>query len=259
MLKLDDISICYGSKLVVEDFSLSLKKGEILSIIGESGSGKTSVIKAILGLLAQNGKIIKGDIFYKENSLLGISEKEMNKIRGEEIALVFQDAGLSLNPLRKIGTQFIQYIQSHTRVSKKEATVLAEKMLEKMKLNKGIDIMNSYTFNLSGGMKQRVGIAMAMALKPNLLLLDEPTSALDLTTQAQVIEEILNLNKEYNTSILMISHNIPLGIYMSDKIIVMKKGKIIEEGLASEILNNPKHIYTKELLANIPETCHLNG
>ncbi len=262
MLELKNLSIAYHlkdsqlkdsqQKRAVNILNLHLQEGEVLAIVGESGSGKTSILRSIMGLLPKETEIT-GDILYKKSSILKLSENKMNALRGEEIATVFQDSGLSLNPLRKIGSQFIQYIKIHRKMNTKEADELAQTMLKKMNLENSADIMNSYTFNLSGGMRQRVGIAMAMALKPQLLLLDEPTSALDMTTQAQVVEEILKLRAEYNTSILMITHDIPLAIYMADRIIILKDGEIIETNSASEILNNPQQEYTKELLAHIPK------
>ncbi len=251
MLALKNISISYENKKVVDAFSMQVNKGEILSIVGESGSGKTSILKAIMGLLTKKTQVT-GEIYYKAVPLLQKKSAYRNALRGKEIAMVFQDAGLSLNPLRKIGSQFIQYIQNHISIGTKEAYAVAIDMLEKMHLSNGADIMQSYIFNLSGGMKQRVGLAMAMALKPSVLLLDEPTSALDVTTQAQIVEEILHLRDTFTTSIVLVTHNIPLAIYMSERIIVMKKGNIVEEGAVSEILYSAQHHYTQELLANIP-------
>lgn len=252
MLKIKNISVSYDDKVVLEDFSFNVKNGEIVCIVGESGSGKTSIIKSIIGLLPSNGKVFNGDILYKENSILNLKQSKRNKLNGEEISIVFQDSGLSLNPIRKIGKQFVQYILAHKKVSKTEAYDLALGMISKMNLDDAKRIMDSYTFELSGGMKQRVGLAMALSLNPSLLLLDEPTSALDVTTQAKVIDEIISLKEKYETTILMITHNIPLAIYMADYIIVMKNGKIVEENKSVEIFTNAQHDYTKKLLENIP-------
>ena len=253
MLEIQSLSVAYHDKLAVNDFTTSIQKGEIVSIVGESGSGKTTLLKAILGLLPKETSQITGTIMYKNHPLLQLSSKALNEVRGKEIAIVFQDAGLSLNPIRKIGTQFIQYIRTHQNMSKQEAHALAIQMLEKVNLKNGDQIMNSYVFNLSGGMKQRVGLAMAMSLEPSLLLLDEATSALDATTQMQVVNEIMSLKKEVKSSILMITHDIALALYMSDKIVVMKKGQVIEVNSAEEILKNPQHDYTKQLLENTPK------
>lgn len=252
MLRIKDLTISYATdtteNVITHSIDMQVKKNEIVCIVGESGCGKTSILKSIIGLLPESATINTGDILYNNESILN----KKNKLIGEEIAMVFQDAGASLNPVRKIGKQFIQYIKTHRKTTKKEAYELAVKMLEKMHLNNPEDIMNSYAFQLSGGMRQRVGLAIAMSLTPSLLLLDEPTSALDVTTQAQVIDEIKSLKEKYQTTILMITHNIPLAIYVADYLIIMQKGKIVEQNKAVDIFKNPAHEYTKELLANIP-------
>lgn len=252
MLELKNVNIAYDGQTVTYDLNMTVKQGQIVCIVGESGCGKTSLLKSILGLLPPNASIVQGDILYQEKSLLALSSRERNSIRGEEIALVFQDSGGSLNPVRKIGSQFIQYIKTHQKISKKDAQEKAVDILQKMNLNNPEDIMNSYTFQLSGGMKQRVGLAFALSLHPRFLLLDEPTSALDVTTQAQVVDEILSLKEKYDTTILMITHNIPLAIYMADYIYVMKEGRIVEENEAFHIYSKPQHPYTQRLLDNIP-------
>lgn len=250
MLKLKDITIAYGENVITHNIDMRVKKNEIVCIVGESGCGKTSILKSIIGLLPETAKITTGDILYKDESILRKNKKR--NLIGEEIAIVFQDAGASLNPVRKIGKQFIQYIKKNRKITTDEAYTIAVDMLEKMNLTNPKDIMNSYTFQLSGGMKQRVGLAIALSLNPSLLLLDEPTSALDVTTQAQVVEEIINLKEKYETTILMITHNIPLAIYVADYIIIMKKGVIVEQNKAVDIFKNPAHEYTKELLKHIP-------
>lgn len=240
MLSIQDISIAYDDKIVVDKFSVAIASGEIVSIVGESGSGKTSILRSILGLLPAAATISGGEILYNDTSLLNIPAIQMNKIRGAEISMMFQDSSLSLNPIRKIGHQFIQYILAHKNISKSEAQLLATATLSKMNLD-GPAIMKSYMFNLSGGMKQRVGMAFAMALSPKLLLLDEPTSALDAATQDQVIAEIMALHSESNTAILMITHNILVATRMSNNIIVLKDGKIM----------SPESCYSKKLLGGI--------
>lgn len=252
MLELKNISIAYEDKEIVHDVSMLVKQGEIVCIVGESGCGKTSLLKSIVGLLPPQARVVSGDILYQGESLLHLSPTHRNRLLGEELAMVFQDAGLSLNPIRKIGKQFIEYIRTHQKISKEEAYILAEETLDKMQFHSSKDVLNSYTFQLSGGMKQRVGLAFALSLNPSFLLLDEPTSALDVTTQAQIVEEILTLKKNFDTTILMITHNIPLAIYMANYIIVMKAGTIIEKNQAIDIFTNPQQDYTKELLQHIP-------
>lgn len=249
MLEINNISHAYAGNMVTHKLNAQVRQGEIVCIVGESGCGKTTLLKSILGLLPPQAQVKEGDILYKGQSLLSLQGKQWNKIRGEEIAMVFQDAGLSLNPVRKIGKQFVQYIRSHRAISKEEAWKMAEEKLLKMNLDPQ-EIRNAYPFQLSGGMKQRVGLAFALSLQPSFLLLDEPTSALDVTTQAQVVEEILQIKEQ--TTILMITHNIPLAIYMADFIIIMKEGSIVEQNTAEDIFKQPKHPYTKELLEHIP-------
>ena len=254
MLEIKDLTIQYGDKLpVVENFSLSLKKGEIITIVGESGSGKSTVLSSILGLLPNGGKIISGDIIYNGESMLNKSLNQWRELRGTEITMISQDSGGTLNPIRKIGKQFVEYIQTHSKMSTKEAEEKAKDMFSKVNLPDPEIIMKSYPHQLSGGMKQRVGIAMALTFHPKIILADEPTSALDVITQAQIVKEIMELRKAFDTSIIMVTHNLGVAAYISDKIIVMQNGKIADAGDKNTIINNPKSDYTKKLLAAVPE------
>ena len=254
MLEIKDLTIQYGDKLpVVENFSLSLKKGEIITIVGESGSGKSTVLSSILGLLPNGGKIISGDIIYNGESMLNKSLNQWRELRGTEITMISQDSGGTLNPIRKIGKQFVEYIQTHSKMSTKEAEEKAEDMFSKVNLPDPEIIMKSYPHQLSGGMKQRVGIAMALTFHPKIILADEPTSALDVITQAQIVKEIMDLRKKFDTSIIMVTHNLGVAAYISDKIIVMQNGKIVDAGNKNEVIENPKSDYTKKLLAAVPE------
>jgi len=254
MLEIKDLTIQYGDKLpVVENFSLSLKKGEIITIVGESGSGKSTVLSSILGLLPNGGKIISGDIIYNGESMLNKSLNQWRELRGTEITMISQDSGGTLNPIRKIGKQFVEYIQTHSRMSAKEAEEKAKDMFSKVNLPDPEIIMKSYPHQLSGGMKQRVGIAMALTFHPKIILGDEPTSALDVITQAQIVKEIMDLRKKFDTSIIMVTHNLGVAAYISDKIIVMQNGKIVDAGNKNEVIENPKSEYTKKLLEAVPE------
>lgn len=254
MLEIKDLTIQYGDKLpVVENFSLSLKKGEIITIVGESGSGKSTVLSSILGLLPNGGKIISGDIIYNGESMLSKSLNQWRELRGTEITMISQDSGGTLNPIRKIGKQFVEYIQTHSKMSAKEAEEKAEDMFSKVNLPDPEIIMKSYPHQLSGGMKQRVGIAMALTFHPKIILADEPTSALDVITQAQIVKEIMDLRKKFDTSIIMVTHNLGVAAYISDKIIVMQNGKIVDAGNKNEVIENPKSEYTKKLLEAVPE------
>ena len=254
MLEIKDLTIQYGDKApVVENFSLSLKKGEIITIVGESGSGKSTVLSSILGLLPNGGKIISGDIIYNGESILNKSLNQWRELRGTEITMISQDSGGTLNPIRKIGKQFVEYIQTHSKMSAKEAEEKAKDMFSKVNLPDPEIIMKSYPHQLSGGMKQRVGIAMALTFHPKIILADEPTSALDVITQAQIVKEIMDLRKKFDTSIIMVTHNLGVAAYISDKIIVMQNGKIVDAGNKNEVIENPKSEYTKKLLEAVPE------
>ena len=254
MLEIKDLTIQYGDKLpVVENFSLSLKKGEIITIVGESGSGKSTVLSSILGLLPNGGKIISGDIIYNGESMLNKSLNQWRELRGTEITMISQDSGGTLNPIRKIGKQFVEYIQTHSKMSAKEAEEKAKDMFSKVNLPDPEIIMKSYPHQLSGGMKQRVGIAMALTFHPKIILADEPTSALDVITQAQIVKEIMDLRKKFDTSIIMVTHNLGVAAYISDKIIVMQNGKIVDAGNKNEVIENPRSEYTKKLLEAVPE------
>lgn len=254
MLDVQDITVTYSNNIepTVEGFHLKMKPGEICSIVGESGSGKTTVIRSILGLLPVGGEVTSGDILFEGESLLAYSKKQWRDLRGTQISMIFQDSGAMINPIRKIGSQYIEYIRVHKDISKKAAEDMAIEMLEKMRLPNGKRIMDSYPFELSGGMCQRVGIAMAMTFHPKLLLADEPTSALDVTTQAQIVRQMMELRDTFGTGIIVVTHNIGVAAYMADKMLVMKQGKVVDSGTREDILHHPKSEYTRNLLAAVP-------
>ena len=252
MLEVKDITISYKDRPTVMDFSMSMEKGQIVSLVGESGSGKTTVIRAIFGLLAGGGKVTKGDILFEGESVLGYSDDKWRKIRGTDISMIFQDSGAMMNPTKKVGSAYTEYIRTHENISKQEAFAKGVEMLERMRLPSGDNVMKSYPFQLSGGMRQRVGIAMALAFHPKLLLADEPTSALDVTIQAQIVRQMMELQKLEKTSIIMVTHNLGVATYMSNHIVVMKNGEIVEAGTRDEIMYNPQHEYTQNLIAAIP-------
>ena len=254
MLEIKDLSVRYGKQApTIEHFNLNMKKGEIISVVGESGSGKTTVIRAVLGALAGGGKVTQGDILFNGKSLLTNTKDEWRQLRGTRISMIFQDCGGTLNPIRKIGSQFVEYICTHSKVSKDEAWKKGVSMLEKMRLPEAENIMNSYPHQLSGGMRQRVGIAMAMTFNPELLLADEPTSALDVTTQAQIVRQMMELRDDFHTGIIIVTHNIGVAAYMADQLIVMQNGKVVDQGTRDEVMNHPTSDYTKKLLAAVPE------
>ena len=252
MLEIKNVTISYGDRPTVKKFSMTLKKGEIASIVGESGSGKTTVIRAVLGLLPGGGKVTEGDILFEGKSLLENTAEEWRNLRGTDMSMIFQDSGAMLNPIRKIGSVFVEYIRTHEKISRKAAWEKGREMLEQMRLPSSDNIMKSYPFQLSGGMRQRVGIAMAMTFQPKLLLADEPTSALDVTTQAQIVRQMMELREEWGTSIIMVTHNLGVAAYMSDQILVMKEGQIADNGSRDQILKGGRSIYTQELLEAVP-------
>ncbi len=247
LLNVSDLSIAYNdrSNIVVDNFNLKVEHKEIIAVVGESGSGKTSVIRAVMGILPPTGSVISGQVVFDGVSMLG--NKAYKK--GKDIAFVFQQSGSMLNPVITIGQQFIEYIRGHEKISKKEAHVMAVEALKKVQLDDAENLMHTYPFELSGGMQQRVGIAMAITFKPKLILADEPTSALDVTTQIQIIELLKQINKEFGTAIVMVTHNLAVASYLADKCIVMLDGKIVEEDTMSKIIKNPTDNYTKMLIS----------
>ena len=231
LLDVKNLDISYGSKLTVSGVNIQLDKGEILSIVGESGSGKTTVIRAVMGCLPGRGHVSGGSITFDGRDMLKNTREDWRKISGSEMSMIFQDSGNMINPIRRIGEQFTDYILAHApQKSKAEAAEMAKDMLNKVRLPNPQNIMNSYPFELSGGMRQRVGIAMAMIFSPKLLLADEPTSALDVTTQAQIIREIVDVRNEYNAAVILVTHNIGVASYVSNKLMVMKNGHVKAAG-----------------------------
>ena len=253
LLKVSNLDISYSDKPTVQNVNFNLEEGKILTIVGESGSGKTTVIRAILNLLPGGGKVSNGEIIFEDKNLLELNSSDWRKLRGKDISMIFQDSGNMLNPVRTIGNQFVEYIQVHSDLDKKGAYDMAIEKLTLMNLPNPENIMNSYTFELSGGMRQRVGIAMAITFQPKLLLADEPTSALDVTTQAQIVGELMFVTRGTGASMIMVTHNLGVASYLSDNLMVMSQGKVVEYGETSAVINNPQADYTKSLLAAVPE------
>ena len=232
--------------------SFNLDEGEVLGIVGESGSGKSVTAYSIMRILTDPGIIKSGQVLYKGRDIVQIPEKEMRKIRGSKISIIFQDPMTSLNPTYSIGNQLMEAITLHTDRSKKEARDRAVEMLELVGLNEPEKRLKQYPHELSGGMRQRVMIAMALACEPDILIADEPTTALDVTIQAQILELMQRLQKEMGMAIMMITHDLGVIADMCNTIIVMYGGSVCERGTADEIFYNPCHEYTKGLLHSIP-------
>ncbi len=252
LLKINNLDVSYGDAKVLRDISVTVQPRSILGIVGESGSGKSTLISTVMGILDKGGTICNGKIIYKDMELLKLSREELRKIRGSEIALVMQNPAASFNPVRKIKYQLHAAVRSHGSLSCKEADERMLELLARMNLPDGNRIMNSYAFEMSGGMCQRTSIAMAMVLRPQLLFADEPTSALDVTVQAMVVGELMNLRNGYGTSVVIVSHNMGVISHMSDRIAVMYAGMILEYGGKNEIIMKPFHIYTQNIIKAIP-------
>ncbi|MUK87665.1 ATP-binding cassette domain-containing protein [Ornithinibacillus sp. L9] len=238
----------------VRGVTFDLKKGETLAIVGESGSGKSVTAKSIMQLLPKKTTVINnGSIVYEGNDLLTYSKKEMEKIRGSEISMVFQDPMTSLNPTMKIGKQVMEGILKHKKISKKEAFVRAKELLELVGIPNAEERMKSYPHEFSGGMRQRVIIAMALASDPSVLIADEPTTALDVTIQAQILDLMKNIQKKTGTSILIITHDLGVVVNMAKRVAVMYAGQIVETGTLEEIFYDSKHPYTWGLMQSMPK------
>ena len=251
LLNYDSVEISFNGTPVVHNISFSLRPGEILGLVGESGSGKSTLIKAAMGLLGDNGLVTKGDITYKRKNLVDMPEHELRSIRGAEIGMIFQDAGASLCPIRTIGSQIYESMKAHGKITRADAKMRAMELLSKLNFKEPERVWDSYPFEMSGGMNQRVGIVLAMVLRPRLLLADEPTSALDVTVQLQVLREMKKLRDMYGTSIVLVTHNIGVVNYLADHVAVMHQGKLVEYGTKEDVLNHPQDAYTKKLIGSV--------
>ena len=241
-----------GEVKAVNGVSFSLEKGKVLGIVGESGSGKSVTAYSIMQILANPGKIVDGSIIYAGQELVGASKEEMSKIRGNKISIIFQDPMTSLNPVFTIGNQLMEAIMLHTGRNKQQAKERAIEMLKLVGVNEPEKRIKQYPHEFSGGMRQRVMIAMALACEPDILIADEPTTALDVTIQAQILDLIRDLQAQLGMSVILITHDLGVVAEMCDEVIVMYAGEVCERGTADEIFYNPKHEYTKGLLRSIP-------
>ncbi len=241
-----------GEVKALNDVSIKMHEGEVLGIVGESGSGKSVTAYSIMGLTAYPGKLIGGTIEFNGHRIDQMSEKELRKIRGKEVSIIFQDPMTSLNPVWTIGNQIEEVILLHTDRNKQEAHERAKELLTLVGINEPEKRLKQYPHELSGGMRQRVMIAIALACEPKLLIADEPTTALDVTIQAQILELMMKLKEKLGMGILMITHDLGVVASMCDHIAVMYAGKVVEYGTTDDIFYNPKHEYTRGLLKSIP-------
>ena len=262
LLKVTDLHTSFftdaGEVKAVNGVSFSLEPGKVLGIVGESGSGKSVTAYSIMQILASAGKIVGGSIKYKGEELVGASDKKMKEIRGNKISIIFQDPMTSMNPTLTVGYQLEEAILLHTNRNRAEAKERAIEMLRLCNVNEPEKRVKQYPFELSGGMRQRAMIAMALACEPDILIADEPTTALDVTIQAQILDLMKDLQKELGMAIIMITHDLGVVAQLCDEVIVMYAGGICEQGTADEIFYNPQHEYTKGLIRSIP-TAHSSG
>lgn len=242
-----------GQVVVVDDVSFDLKESEIIGIVGESGCGKSVTSLSIMRLLGNKGKVKDGEVIFDGKNLLKLSEKDMRKIRGNDISMVFQEPMTAMNPIFTIGNQLTESIRLHTKKSKSEAKKLAIDMLEKVGLPRADKIFNDYPHALSGGMRQRVMIAMALLCNPKLIIADEPTTAMDVSIQAQILDLLKDIREELNTAIILITHDLGVIAEMADKVIVMYAGQVVEEADVFTLFADPEHPYTQCLMKSIPK------
>ena len=241
-----------GEVRVVDGVSFQLERGKVLGIVGESGSGKSVTAYSIMQILAPTGKIIGGSVKLDGQELVNAGEKVLRTVRGNKISIIFQDPMTSLNPTYTVGHQLMEAILLHTKRNKQQARERALEMLRLVNINQPEKRLKQYPFELSGGMRQRVMIAMALACEPDILIADEPTTALDVTIQAQILDLMRDLQKQLGMAIIMITHDLGVVAQMCDEVVVMYAGSICEQGTADEIFYNPRHEYTKGLMRSIP-------
>ncbi|MCF3944580.1 ABC transporter ATP-binding protein [Oceanobacillus alkalisoli] len=237
----------------VDDVSFAIKKGEVVAIVGESGSGKSVTSLSVMRLIENPGKIAGGEILFEGRNLVDISLKKMRELRGNQLAMIFQEPLTSLNPVFTIGNQLAESIRLHQKKNKKEAIKIGIEMLEKVGIARANQVYDQYPHALSGGMQQRVMIAMALSCNPKLLIADEPTTALDVTIQAQILRLMKDLIEEFGTSILLITHDLGVVAEMADQVIVMYGGQVVEQADVFTLFKEPKHPYTKGLIDSTPK------
>ena len=257
LLAISDLSVTFvterGQVQALDGVSLSLNAGETLAVVGESGSGKSVTALSILGLLGDSGSVSNGSIEFDGEDLTKVSVQRLREIRGNQIAFIFQEPMSSLNPVLTIGTQVAEPIWLHHKKSWSEAFEQAGELLQRVAIPDAVKRLEDYPHQFSGGMRQRVMIAMALACQPKLIIADEPTTALDVTVQAQILSLLKNLTKEANSSLILITHDLGVVARYADKVAVMYGGRVVETAYATELYKNPQHPYTEGLMASIPK------
>ena len=257
LLAVQDLSVSFTSigrqTRIVNSISFSITPGEVVGLLGESGSGKTSIALAVLGLLPSNAQIESGSIRLRGRELLGLGERELQKVRGKEVSLVFQEPGIALNPVLHAGQQVVEVLRAHNSWSRKRCREEAESVLDQVRLSDVARVYSAYPHELSGGQRQRVAIAQALVCKPGLVIADEPTASLDTTIQADILALLKDLQQRLSLAFLLISHNPAILQKMAQRILVLHAGRIVEQGNASQVLREPQHPYTRHLLACVPQ------
>ena len=256
LLEVQDLTtvfaVDYGSSVSVDHVSFHVDRGEVVCLVGESGCGKSVTSLSIMGLLGRGGAVMDGSVLFENKNLLAMSEKELDEIRGDELTMIFQDPLTSLNPVFTVGSQIMESIRIHMHLSKEEARARAVELLGQVGMPDAAGVMKKFPHTLSGGMRQRVMIAMALSCKPKLLIADEPTTALDVTIQAQIMKLLGELRREKNMAMILITHDIGVVANMADRVIVMYAGQIVEEAPVLALFDDPKHPYTRALLDTVP-------
>jgi peptide/nickel transport system ATP-binding protein len=256
LLEIHDLDVQFalrnGSITALKDINLTLEKGEKLGLVGESGAGKSVTGFAIINLISKPGYISKGRITFDGEEISALSDEKMRRIRGDKITMIFQDPMMTLNPVFKIGTQMIETLQAHRKISKSDARKIALDKLRKVQIPSPEQRLQQYPHELSGGMRQRIIIAIALLTDPSLIIADEPTTALDVTIQAEIMDLLQELCESDNMSLILITHDLAVVSQVTEKIVVMYAGKIIESGLTHEVIANPQHPYTTGLIKSIP-------
>lgn len=257
LLKVDDLKVRFktdeGYVSTVNGVSFSMEQGETLAIVGESGSGKSVTSLAIMGILPANGEIYEGAITFEDKDLRSLNKKEYRKMRGDDISMIFQEPMTALNPVFTIGYQLRETLIVHNNMTKEQAHNKGIEMLETVGIPDADRVMGRFPHQLSGGMRQRVMIAMALSCNPKLLIADEPTTALDVTIQAQILTLLRNLKKQSNTSIIIITHDLGVVAELADRVVVMYAGEVVEVAPIQELFDNPRHPYTRGLISSIPK------
>jgi phosphonate C-P lyase system protein PhnK len=252
LLKVENLKTTFGSLVAVDDVSFEVRKGETLGLVGESGSGKSVTAFSIIRLVQEPGQVVGGRVWFQGRDLLALSENEMRHVRGAGIGFVFQEPMAALNPVMRVGAHISEALMVHGRATKREARSRAIELLRAVRITNPEQRVDDYPHQLSGGMRQRVMMAVALACRPPLVIADEPTTALDVTVQAQILELLRDMKREFDLSLLLITHDFGVIAETADRVAVMYRGKIVEQAPVRDILRNPQHPYTKGLLASIP-------